>query len=414
MNITSYNIGDVTFHYVALRVLRKLRKGTEKAQQFELISQSIYRHVCSRSLRLMLPEPRGTYKVAGEKVCRELAHFGFVHAQKGRPYSLTRTGLGALDLLETKNYTDLRRLMAQVHLRTYNNLRAVFLFHLDGKPVWRPVVEEARLNEKDYLARLLAPSLGGQSASCIASVVEFDNERRATSIESVLTGKILERLFGDFQMRTALFRTICDRLASLRLLNVRRDTNNGCEFNKTYSPCKSNADESPWYSPLEVSNGVKKGLTRRERALTDATDLLELAKLRKRGVAQAEKRLANAKAALAKATEKATEKAITVYLSEPDMKVQDCQDAVLNALDVAFRELPSHGGYHAIPDLRDFVCERLMIPEPAFDEAVNALLDRPKAVLSAGLGYELITAQRRPIVRKRSGTQLHNLLRRVK
>ena len=364
MNITSYNIGDVTFHYVALRVLHKLPQGTEKARQFELISQSIYSHVCSRSLRLMLPEPKGTYKVAGEKVCRELAHFGFAHAQKGQPYGLTSAGLGALELLESKRYTDLRRLMAQVHLNTYSNLRAVLLFHLDGRPVWRPVVEEGRLGERNYVLRLLTPSLGEQSASRVASVVPFDNEQGLKSIESVLISKILTHLFGDFRMRVALFRTICDRLASLRLLNLRRDRSNGCEFNKTYSPCRSHAEECSWYKPLEVSN--------------DPDD------------------------------------PATVYLSEPDMKASDWQDAVLSALDVAFQKLPSHGGYHAIPDLRDFVCERLMIPEPAFDEAVNALLDRPEAVLSAGLGYESITAQRKPIVRKRSGTQLHNLLRRVK
>ena len=364
MNITSYNIGDVTFHYVALRVLRKLPERTEKARQFELISQSIYGHVCSRSLRLMLPEPKGTFRAAGEKVCRELAHFGFVHAQKGRPYGLTKTGLEVLDLLETKQYTDLRRLMARVHLGTYDNLRAVFLFHLDGKSVWRPVVEEVRLGEKDYIHRLLAPSLGERSASCVASAVEFDIAQGAKSIESVLTGAILAHLFGDFPMRTALFRAICDRLGSLRLLNARRDQRDSCEFNRTYSPCRSQTDVHSWHSPLKVSNGVGG--------------------------------------------------APTVFLSEPDMDDSDCQDAVLSALDAAFQELPSQGGYHAIPDLRDFVCERLMIPEAAFDEAVNALLDRTKPVLSAGLGYELITAQRKPIVRKRSGTQLHNLLRRVK
>ena len=363
MNITSYNIGDVTFHYVALRVLRKVPEGTEKARQFELISQSIYGHVCSRSLRLMLPEPKGTFRAAGEKVCRELAHFGFVHAHKGRPYGLTETGLEALDLLETKQYTDLRRLMAQVHLRTYDNLRAVLLFHLDGKPVWRPVVEEARLGETDYVRRLLAPSLGERCGSCVASTVEFGNGQGAKSMESALTGAILTQLFGDFPMRTALFRAICDRLGSLRLLNARRAKRDSCDFNKTYSPCRSQADAHSWYSPLEVSTGVGGR--------------------------------------------------VTVYLSEPDMEDRYCQDAVLRTLDVAFQELPSQGGYHAVPDLRDFVCERLMIPEAAFDEAVNALLDRPKPVLSAGLGYELITAQRKPIVRKRSGTQLHNLLRRV-
>ena len=33
-------------------------------------------------------------------------------------------------------------------------------------------------------------------------------------------------------MKTALFRTLCDRLASLRLLNMRRAKRNRCDFIK--------------------------------------------------------------------------------------------------------------------------------------------------------------------------------------
>ena len=364
MNITSYNIPDVTFHYIALRALGGLPSSTDKTTQLVTISRSIHSHLCGRALRLMLPEPKGTYRSAGEKVCQELRHFGFVYSHRGQSYRLTEDGLDTLRLLQESKYVDLRRRMAEVHLRTYNNLRAVFLYHLDGRSVWRPVVDGARLEEGDYIHRLLAPTFGERAVSYAESLVDLDKEQSAKALESALTGTILARLFEGFRMKTALFRTLCDRLASMRLINARRASRGGCEFSKTYSPCKSDRNECPWYRPLEVPCG-------------DAGT-------------------------------------VTVYLSEPDMHSADYQHAVLDALDVAFQELPSVGGYHAIPDLRDFVCERLMIPEQAFDDALNKLLDRLDPVLSAGLGYEGITAQRKPLIRTRGETQLRNLLRRVK
>lgn len=364
MNITSYNINDVTFHYIGLRVLHALSSNTAKATQMETISQSIYNHVCDRSLRLMLPEPKGTYKVAGEKVCQELRHFGFVSAEKGAPYRLTKSGLDTLVLLEENRFAELRRVMVEVHLRTYDNLRAVLLHHLDGTAVWRPVVEERRLQESGYVRHLLEPTFGAAAQLHADAVVEQANGQRPKDVESELTSLVLSRLFGNLKMKTALFRTLCDRLASLRLLNMRRAKQNHCDFIKTYSPCKSSDTQLSWYAPLDIA------------AEGGASSV--------------------------------------IYFCEPNMKARGCQNAVLEALDVAFRELPAIGGYHAIPDLRDFVCERLMIPEPAFDDAVNRLLDRPVPVLSAGLGYEGITAQRKPLVRRRGDTQLHNLLRRVK
>lgn len=363
MNITSYNINDVTFHYIGLRVLQALPDTEAKATQLETISKSIHNHVCDRSLRLMLPEPKGMYRTAGEKVCQELRHFGFVSVTKGMPYRLTQDGLDVLALLDGRKYTDLRRLMIKMHLKTYDNLRLVLQHHLDGQAVWRPIVEERRLSDEEYIDHLLEPTFGMAAHSHSHAFGKLAEKENAKRVESELTGMVLSRLFGHIKMKTALFRTLCDRLASLRLINTRRSTRNGCDFIKTYSPCMSSDNELPWYVPLNLSDDSS---------------------------------------------------ASVIYLCEPNMKARDCQDAVLNTLDTAFKELPAVGGYHAIPDLRDFVCERMMIPEPAFDDAVNWLLDRSEPVLSAGLGYEGITAQRKPLVRKRGDTQLHNLLRRVK
>ena len=91
----------------------------------------------------------------------------------------------------------------------------------------------------------------------------------------------------------------------------------------------------------------------------------------------------------------------------------DHQDALLSAVDRAFSELPIVGGYYDIPDLRDWVCEHLLIPEAAFDEGINQLLDRQPSPLSVGLQYDRISGRRRPLVRLGQTTQIHNLIRRI-
>ena len=102
-----------------------------------------------------------------------------------------------------------------------------------------------------------------------------------------------------------------------------------------------------------------------------------------------------------------------IFLCEPDTTDPGYQTILLSGIDEAVSEMSPAGGYYDIPDLRDWVCEYLMIPEAAFDDGLNCLLDRQPAVLSAGLQYDKITGRRRPLVRIRQNTQLHNLVRRV-
>lgn len=95
MNISSYNIPDVGYHYIGLRVLGGLPAAARRDEQEETVSRSVRKYVSDRALRLILPEPRGTFEAAGEKVCRELVHFGFANSAKGA-YELTETGKEAL------------------------------------------------------------------------------------------------------------------------------------------------------------------------------------------------------------------------------------------------------------------------------------------------------------------------------
>jgi hypothetical protein len=103
----------------------------------------------------------------------------------------------------------------------------------------------------------------------------------------------------------------------------------------------------------------------------------------------------------------------TICISEPVMTDSPMQQQLLSALDEAYASLPAAAGYNDLPGVRDFVCERLMIPEAAFDEGINALLDQPSPALTVGLQYERISGRRKPLVRIRESTQIYNLIRRA-
>jgi hypothetical protein len=79
----------------------------------------------------------------------------------------------------------------------------------------------------------------------------------------------------------------------------------------------------------------------------------------------------------------------------------------------AFAKLPAQAGYYDLPDVRDFVCERLKIPDAAFDEGINVFLDQHNPPVTVGLTYERISSRRKPMVRTRDTTQVFNLIRRV-
>lgn len=140
MNISSFNITDVGYHYIGLRVLAAMPEAPREEQN-AMISRNVMKYARDRALRLMLPEPKGTYETVGEKVCQELAHFKFAEARKGRGYELTPAGLEILRLLNERNYVEVRRRMALIHLKTYANLRAVVHCHIAQNGILRPLVD---------------------------------------------------------------------------------------------------------------------------------------------------------------------------------------------------------------------------------------------------------------------------------
>ena len=362
MNITSYNIADVSYHYIGLRVLANLTANTGRTIQIEEISRNVRKFVTDQALRLMLPQPSGTFRGMGEKLCQELVHFQFARLFRGG-YEVTDAGHSVLRLLASHDYTALRRLMAQVHLQTYDNLRCIVQSHLDLGSVWRPVVETARISEKGYLEKLLVPTFNAEAETEASAITIEQKGLSRSKVQDALHDRIIQNLMPTQRVRVANFRAICDRLGSLRLLNQRRVNLEGCEFIVSYSPCTADSPDRPWYAPLEVR--LKGGGSLR------------------------------------------------LFFCEPDMADQSQQDTLLDAIDKAFCSLSPEAGYYDIPDLRDWVCQHLMIPDAAFDDGINHLLDRQPSVLSVGLHYDRITARRKPLVRKVRSIELHNLIRRL-
>ena len=363
MNISSYNITEVGYHYIALRVLEGMATTAQRSQQVEAISRNVRKFVGDRALRLMLPEPRGTFLTVGKKLCEELVHFGFALSERGSPYVLTPKGRKVLGLLAEKRYVELRQIMVSVHLETYDNLRAVLQAHFDVGAIWQPVVSSTHLDQPGYLQGLLEPTFEQGASNALAQTLDRHSLPPAKKIEDMLRAEILANVMPAQKIRVALFRAICDRLVSLRLLNKPRVTRQEWEFEKTYSPCVTQDPSQPWYSRLQL-------------ALEDG-------------------------------------EAYQIYLCEPDPNDRDYQTALLNAIDQELSMISPVGGYYDIPELRDRVCEHLMVPEAAFDDGLNCLLDQQPAVLSVGLQYDKITARRKPLVRIRQNAQLHNLIRRV-
>ena len=359
MKISSYNITHVGYHYIGLRVLAN--PASNRDEQLQAIARGVLKYASDRALRLMLPEPKGNFSTVGEKVCQELVHFQFASVEKGI-YELTESGERTLRLLNERQFPELRRAMIYAHLASYDNLRAVVQRHSEAASVWRCTIEVEQLSKADYIERLLKPTFREQAAEKAAQI-KAHGQLTPKETEDAINQAVINEIFTEYVYSVPLFRALCDRLASLRLLNIRRANADGCDFTKSYSPCLLSAPERQWYRELDIP-------------LSPFTTY-------------------------------------KIWLPEPDMNDGATLRTLLAAIDQAFADLPSEAGYYDLPAVRDHVCESLKIPEAAFDEGVNNLLDQTPAPLSPGLRYEGISARRKPLLRAKATSQIHNLIRRT-
>jgi hypothetical protein len=362
VNISSYNVTDVGYHYIGLRVLNGLPPTANRDEQTSAISRGVLKYASDKALRLMLPAPKGTFETVGEKVCRELVHFRFARSVSGA-YEITEPGKKVLELLNGQKYADLHKTMVVAHLQAYDNLRSIVQRHLELNFIWRPIVETRRLTNEGYLQGLLEPTFGIE-ASLIASTLSVRMQgQSASKVEDALHDEILRQMFPGVSITVALFKSLADRLVTLRLLNVARATSAAGVFEKSYSPCVASSPPNGWYTRLDIpldSGGN-----------------------------------------------------YAIYYCEPDMSNEAIQQELIKLLYKAFQTLPSQAGYCDLPAVRDFVCEHLRIPESAFDEGVNFILDLQPSPITVGLHYEGISARRKPLARTRGNTQIYNLIRRA-
>jgi hypothetical protein len=362
VNISSFNVTDVGYHYIGLRVLAAMPDAS-RDDQTTMISRNVAKYVRDKALRLMLPEPKSTYDTVGEKVCQELVHFEFAEATKRHGYELMPAGIDVLALLNKRKHVELRRNMAIIHLKTYSNLQAVVHTHITQNGIYSPVVEATKTINAEYIAALLRPTFGPTAESEAVQFLKNPKGRTPKQIEDSLREHVLRRLIPQYSMSVPLFRSMCDRLVSLRLLNAMKVSRNDVDFNRTYSPCVEGPPTRMWHHRVTIPLPMR--------------DMY------------------------------------TVYLSEPNLEDKETQHSVLTSLDAAFSAMKEQAGYFDLPDVRDFVCENLSIPEAAFDEGVLALLEMPSAPITLGLTYDRISGRRKPLVRLRESTQLYNLIRRA-
>ena len=219
MNISSFNVTDVGYHYIGLRVLAAMPEASRN-EQTAAISRSVAKYTRDKALRLMLPEPKSTYESVGEKICQELVHFEFAEATKGQGYELTPTGAEVLALLNERKHIELRRRMALIHLKTYANLQAVVHAHITQKGILNPVVEATKKIDLAYIAALLRPTFGPVSENEAEEVLANLKGRTPKQIEDALRERVVRHLIPRHSIGVPLFRAMCDRLVSLRLLNA--------------------------------------------------------------------------------------------------------------------------------------------------------------------------------------------------
>jgi hypothetical protein len=362
VNISSFNVTDVGFHYIGLRVLAAMPEASREEQN-ATISRSVLKYARDKALRLMLPEPKGTYDTVGEKVCQELVHFNFVDSKRGRGYGLTSEGKEALHLLNDKKHLEIRRRMALVHLKTYANLQAIVHCHIARNGVLSPSVEATRPIDATYVAALLRPTFGSAAESAAEGFLAQSEDRSPKKTEDALRERVLRELIPQHSIGVPLFRAMTDRLISLRLLNAMRISRDEADFYRTYSPCVEGPPFRKWHHRITTPLG------------TGGT--------------------------------------YAIFFSELDFSDEETRQSLVDALDEAYAALPEQAGYFDLPEVRDFVCNKLLIPEAAFDEGVIALLENSKPPVTLGLTYERITGRRKPLVRAGASTQIYNLLRRA-
>ena len=67
MNIGSYNITDVTYHYIGLRVLDGMPSTSKRTEQIKTVASNVLKFVSDRNQTLMVAAPGTSYQGTAKK-----------------------------------------------------------------------------------------------------------------------------------------------------------------------------------------------------------------------------------------------------------------------------------------------------------------------------------------------------------
>jgi len=360
MKITSYNITDVGYHHIGIRVLGTENTNIPKQEQCDIIARSILKYARDKALRLLLPEPRGTFESIGEKVCYELVHFKIADSQKNS-FALTDYGNYIFSLISNKKFSDLRKEMVCVHLKTYENLLSVLQSHWQQGSIIFPIVDTENSKDQAYLGKLINLTFATESSRFRNEILENILNKSAKFIEDYIREQILKMTLIDKSIRLPLYRSLLDRLNSLRLVNNKKQLDNELDSYESYSVISQVKNKFFPNQTIKFEDEYKKPYE--------------------------------------------------LYYPEPDYDNDSTFITLLNAILESFELLNNQAGYFSIPQVRDLVCQKLLISEGSFDEGLNKILDKKQTELTVALSYEGISGKRKPLYRSRL-KQIYNLIKR--
>src|SRR5438046_2073588 len=98
----------------------------------------------------------------------------------------TSSPRSARQRLQASTRKPLRRVMAEVHLLVFDNLRALMRHYLEVGPIFSPTVEAEKADDKDYIRRLLTPALGSEARAVADEITDTLKEMAPKKVEDAL------------------------------------------------------------------------------------------------------------------------------------------------------------------------------------------------------------------------------------
>jgi hypothetical protein len=376
-SISSFNINDVALYYHALRALSD--EPREPAAAAEHVRERLVAYLERRRAVLSLPPLRTEMTSIGKKAISELRSMGLCALEDGK-VQLLEPGRDVVSQLVSGNAKLARRAVLGQMIETFDNVYGLVctLSASGGKPLHLPAPRSSVSSEEsDDATPGTADGTLDLQAFCDAwRAWCLENQRpdllpddllaraqelheRSTDrdvgqrIKNAVQPLVLEKATGGVVSKVAIFRTIRDRLETAGAVNSRVRLLEGSTIGLETA-----------YSCLHIG-AVPPG---------NPSAFIRLAVPRSPA---------------------------PIFVHEPEPTA--LADQLLEELGFASRSLVARAGYYRIYELRDRVCERLLLSQGVFDATfLHVYSSRPQA-FSLGVDYETITAKRLPVEIRQNG-----------